>query len=107
MCTYASSSGPNRSSATPPSGSALAAGSHPAGAVYGCANRRALTSLLRGKWNMSGFVVSDCGAVHDAASSLTAGCDLECPFGAQSNAQFNKLANLSRAGTVLHPSTTP
>ena len=90
MCTYA------KSNTTP--------GALPdkRGGVYGCANHRALTTLLRERWGFSdsSYVVSDCGAVHDAAASLTAGCDLECPFGHQSNAQYNKLANLSRAGMV-------
>ena len=48
----------------------------------------------------TGYVVSDCGAVHNATASIDAGCDLECPFGAQQNAQFNKLGNLSRSGVV-------
>lgn len=54
-----------------------------------------------GRWNMTGYVVSDCGAVHNATASIEAGCDLECPFGAQENAQFNKLGNLSRVSTCI------
>ena len=69
MCTYA------RSNFTP---GALRTDKH--AGTYGCANRRALTTLLRERWMPpSMFVVSDCGAVHDAAASLNAGCDLgEC-----------------------------
>ena len=90
MCTYA------RSNFTP---GASHTDKH--GGTYGCANRLALTTLLRERWQPpSMYVVSDCGAVHDGPASLTAGCDLECPFGQQSNAQFNKLGNLSRAGLV-------
>jgi beta-glucosidase len=88
MCTYARSN------------LSKEATGQPHGGTYGCANHLALTSLLRERWKFSGWVVSDCGAVHDAVQSLTAGCDLECPFGHQSNAHFNELGNLSRAGAV-------
>ena len=72
MCTYAQKSRP---------------GDAHGGATFGCANREALTTLLRQTWRSreegvpgirSGFVVSDCGAVHDANASLRAGCDLNC-----------------------------
>ena len=57
-----------------------------------CANERLLGEILRKKWGYSGYVVSDCGAIHDishghaykntdaeaAACALKAGCDLNC-----------------------------
>ena len=57
-----------------------------------CANQLLLDAMLRGKWNFQGYVVSDCGAVHDidtghhfaptlaqaAAVSLKQGMDNEC-----------------------------
>ncbi|XP_065825984.1 uncharacterized protein [Oscarella lobularis] len=60
--------------------------------VPACANRELLTDLLRDRWNFTGFVVSDCGALgnvysrhHFAGSemeaaefSLKAGCDWNC-----------------------------
>jgi len=56
------------------------------------ANTFLLTDLLRRKWGFEGYVVSDCGAIHDmvfghhffktgaeaAARSILAGCDLDC-----------------------------
>ena len=47
-------------------GPGLVDGGRPKGGVYGCQNHRALTTLLRGRWKMQGYVVSDCGAVHNA-----------------------------------------
>jgi len=57
-----------------------------------CANEFLLDDQLRGKWDFKGYVVSDCGAVHDIANghkfepsveqavaiSLTRGMDNEC-----------------------------
>lgn len=57
-----------------------------------CANERLLGEILRKKWGYKGYVVSDCGAIHDishghayretdseaAAAALKAGCDLNC-----------------------------
>ena len=57
-----------------------------------CANQFLLDDQLRGKWDFKGYVVSDCGAVHDIANghhfepsveqavaiSLTRGMDNEC-----------------------------
>jgi len=57
-----------------------------------CANEFLLDDQLRGKWGFKGYVVSDCGAVHDIANghhfepsveqavaiSLTRGMDNEC-----------------------------
>ncbi len=57
-----------------------------------CGNYYLLTDLLRRKWGFEGYVVSDCGAIHDmlsghhyvktgaqaAARGILAGCDLNC-----------------------------
>ncbi len=57
-----------------------------------CANARLLTEILRKEWGFDGYVVSDCGAIHDifeghkffptpeeaSAASIKAGCDLNC-----------------------------
>ena len=58
----------------------------------GCASRDLLQDRLRKRWGFSGFVVSDCGAVHDilanhrhsstlgaaAVAAVRAGTDLTC-----------------------------
>ena len=63
--------------------------------VYGkpaCANPLLLTDLLRKQWGFDGYIVSDCGAIHDinanhkfvataeeaAAAAVKAGCDICC-----------------------------
>ncbi len=57
-----------------------------------CGNYFLLTDVLRHKWGFEGYVVSDCGAIHDmvaghhffktgaeaAARGILAGCDLNC-----------------------------
>jgi beta-glucosidase len=57
-----------------------------------CGNYYLLTDVLRRKWGFEGYVVSDCGAIHDMASGhhyvktgaqaaargILAGCDLNC-----------------------------
>ncbi len=57
-----------------------------------CASPTLLQKILRGEWGFDGYVVSDCGAIHDiyeghrvvktageaAALAVNAGCDLEC-----------------------------
>jgi beta-glucosidase len=57
-----------------------------------CGNYYLLTDVLRSKWGFEGYVVSDCGAIHDmvaghhffeteaeaAARGILAGCDLNC-----------------------------
>jgi len=57
-----------------------------------CGNYYLLTDILRKKWGFEGYVVSDCGAIHDmvsghhfyetgaeaAARGILAGCDLNC-----------------------------
>ena len=60
--------------------------------VPSCASTYLLDTILRGRWNFKGFVVSDCGAIRDiyrghkyveteseaAAVAVNAGCDLTC-----------------------------
>ncbi len=63
--------------------------------VYGkpaCANPLLLEDILRNRWGFEGYVVSDCGAIHDiwanhhfvatqeeaAAMAIKAGCDICC-----------------------------
>ncbi|MBN2348306.1 MAG: glycoside hydrolase family 3 C-terminal domain-containing protein [Bacteroidales bacterium] len=60
--------------------------------VPSCGNYYLLTDVLRRKWEFEGYVVSDCGAIHDmvsghhffetgaeaAARGILAGCDLNC-----------------------------
>jgi beta-glucosidase len=57
-----------------------------------CGNYYLMTDVLREKWGFEGYVVSDCGAIHDmvsghhfyetgteaAARGILAGCDLNC-----------------------------
>jgi beta-glucosidase len=57
-----------------------------------CASRRLLGEILRDEWGFEGYVVSDCGAIHDiyahhkvvntaeeaAALAVVEGCDLNC-----------------------------
>ena len=38
--------------------------------VPACANRELLGDLLRGEWNFTGFVVSDCGRLSGSARAL-------------------------------------
>ena len=47
--------------------------------VFASENNYLLTELLRNRWNFSGFVVSDWGAVHDRVEGIKAGLDLEMP----------------------------
>ncbi len=46
---------------------------------YAGQNKWLLTDVLRGEWGYDGFVVSDWGAVDEAAVSVEAGLDLEMP----------------------------
>ncbi|MBN1920875.1 MAG: glycoside hydrolase family 3 C-terminal domain-containing protein [Anaerolineae bacterium] len=47
--------------------------------VYGSEQTYLLTEILKGEWELEGFVVSDWGAVHDRVAALKAGLDLEMP----------------------------
>ena len=68
----------------------------------GCANDRAMQTVLRDTWGHSGFVVSDCGAVGGgpagAVQSIEAGTDLECnPWG---QSLYPSLVNSTLAGNI-------
>jgi beta-glucosidase len=45
--------------------------------VSSCSNRELLTTTLREQWGWQGYVVTDRRALHDLASSITAGVDWE------------------------------
>ena len=49
--------------------------------IYACENPFTLKTLLKGRYNFSGFVVSDWGACHSTSGSLQAGMDIEMPNG--------------------------
>ena len=49
--------------------------------VYACENPFTLKTMLKGRYNFSGFVVSDWGACHSTSPSLQAGLDIEMPMG--------------------------
>ncbi|HEV2436159.1 MAG TPA: glycoside hydrolase family 3 C-terminal domain-containing protein [Verrucomicrobiae bacterium] len=82
-------------------------------ALYGvpdCANAFLLTDLLRKQWGFDGYVVSDCGAIHNiwgprehhyvntpeeaAADAVKAGCDLCC------GGDYNALVRAVQEGLV-------
>jgi beta-glucosidase len=46
---------------------------------FACEHRELLTEVLRDEWGWDGVVISDWGAVHADAPTITAGCDLEMP----------------------------
>lgn len=48
--------------------------------VYACENKYLLKDMLRDKFNYTGCLISDWGAVHNSAKSLKAGLDLRMPF---------------------------
>ena len=60
--------------------------------VYACENPFTLKTMLKGRYNFSGFVVSDWGATHSTVPSLLAGLDIEMP-----NGNFFTEANLLAA----------
>ena len=79
--------------------------------VYGkpaCANPQLLTDLLRRQWGFDGYIVSDCGAIHDidanhkyvatpeaaAAAAVKAGCDICC------GGDYNPLAKAAQTGLI-------
>ena len=68
----------------------------------GCANDRAMQTILRDTWGHDGFVVSDCGAVGGgpagAVQAIEAGTDLECnPWG---QSLYPSLVNSTLAGNI-------
>jgi beta-glucosidase len=68
----------------------------------GCANDRAMQTILRDTWGHDGFVVSDCGAVGGgpagAVKAIEAGTDLECnPWG---QSLYPSLVNSTLAGNI-------
>ena len=66
--------------------------------VYACENAFTLKTMLKGRYNFSGFVVSDWGACHSTSPSLAAGLDIEMPMGSFFS-EANVLAALA-AGNV-------
>ena len=48
---------------------------------YACENNFTLRTMLKGRYNFSGFVVSDWGATHSTSQSLQSGLDIEMPNG--------------------------
>ena len=47
--------------------------------VWACENKDTLKTMLKGRYNFSGFVVSDWGACHTTDGSLLNGLDIEMP----------------------------
>ena len=48
--------------------------------VYACENQFTLKTMLKERYNFSGFVVSDWGACHSTSGSLQGGLDIEMPM---------------------------
>ncbi|MFI6736371.1 beta-glucosidase [Nonomuraea sp. NPDC050451] len=61
-------------------GAVMAAYNHVNG-VYAAEHPHLLTGILRDEWHFGGWVMSDWFATHSGAPSLTAGMDMEMPFG--------------------------
>lgn len=73
-----------------------------------CASQTLLQKILREEWGFDGYVVSDCGAIHDihahhkvtntpeesAALAVNAGCDLCC------GKEFESLVNAVKQGLI-------
>ena len=53
---------------------------NPINGIYASEHKKLLTDTLRGKLGFDGLIVSDWGAVHNAAKALKAGIDLRMPF---------------------------
>ncbi|MEU6713375.1 glycoside hydrolase family 3 C-terminal domain-containing protein [Nonomuraea sp. NPDC046802] len=49
--------------------------------VYAAENRHLLTEILREQWRYRGWVMSDWYATHSGVPAVTAGLDMEMPFG--------------------------
>jgi len=82
--------------------------------VYGtpaCANFLMLADILRKQWGFTGYIVSDCGAIHDifdghkyaaspaaaAAVAVKAGCDICC------GGDYNALLEAIQNGLITEP----
>ncbi len=66
--------------------------------TYASANHYLLSDVLRDQWHFDGLVMSDWGAVHEAAGPLLAGLDLEMP--GPDHFKPAKVAALVADGTV-------
>ena len=76
-----------------------------------CANSLMLTDILRKQWGFAGYIVSDCGAIHDifdghkyaatpaaaAAAAVKAGCDICC------GGDYNALLEAIQNGLITEP----
>jgi len=79
-----------------------------------CASPTLLQTILRDEWGFEGYVVSDCGAIHDiyanhllvktapeaAALAVKNGCDLECGCTYGIPCHYGQLAEASRQDLV-------
>jgi beta-glucosidase len=79
-----------------------------------CASPTLLQTILRDDWGFEGYVVSDCGAIHDiyanhllvktapeaVALAVKNGCDLECGCTYGIPCHYGQLAEASRQGLV-------
>ncbi len=68
------------------------------GGYFATANQYLLTDVLRKDWNWDGLVMSDWGAVHETAGTVSAGNDLEMPGGTYAN--HDKVARALKSGRV-------
>ena len=65
---------------------------------YMTANRRLIVDVLKNEWGFRGLVISDWGAVHDAAGAANGGTDIEMPNPAHFN--LDSLRPLLQRGVV-------
>jgi beta-glucosidase len=74
--------------------------------VWACENEHTLTTILKGYYNFSGFIVSDWGACHSTVDSINGGLDIEMPTGKHFNedAIFAAIANKTVTVEQLHDS---
>lgn len=57
---------------------------------FACENKAYIHDILKGEWQFDGFVISDFGATHSTAKSLTSGLDAEFPVGRYYAADLKK-----------------
>lgn len=67
--------------------------------VYACENHDVLRTMLKGRYNHTGFVVSDWGATHSTGSAIENGLDIEMP----DDKYFNSDMIKDRRTTFLAP----